>query len=93
MKKAITIAVHIQSEVMFFSLEPLLEEIKKYPYDVTILIERHDQEKDRNAMSLGTIKLMKEHGYNPKYTEDYSERVFDLCLTPYTDGLIKAKNI
>jgi len=92
MKKTKTIAVHIQSEVQFYSLEPLLRDLVKGPYKVTILIEKHLGDNDGwREMSAGTIELMKEYGYSPKYTEDYKNKEFDLCLTPYADRLIKAK--
>ena len=91
MKKK-TIAVHIQSEVMFYSLEPLLVAFKKMPYKVVILIEEHsDDNEGWKEMSAGTIKLMKKHGFQPKHTEDFKDTIFDLCLTPYMDGLIRAK--
>lgn len=91
MSKLKTIAVHIQSEVQFYSVEPLLKELEKNPYKLTILIERHDGDKDGwREVSAGTIELMKEHGFLPKYTEDYKNVRFDLCLTPYMDGLITA---
>lgn len=91
MKDKKRIALHIQSEVQFYSLEPLLKELKNSSYDVTILIERHDEDSEGwQEMSKGTVDLMKAHGFEPKYTEDFVKEKFDLCLTPYMDGLIKA---
>lgn len=76
---------------MFYSLEPLLKEFKKFPYKVDILIEKHKDDKDGwKEMSEGTVRIMKQHGFSPKYSEDFRDYTFDLCLTPYINGLVKA---
>ncbi|MBR3172517.1 CDP-glycerol glycerophosphotransferase family protein [Candidatus Saccharibacteria bacterium] len=92
MKKNKTIAIHIQSEVQFYSIEPVLRFLKKKPYNMIILIERHEKnEEGHKERSMGVVQLMKEYGYSPKYSEDYLDKEFDLCLTPYIDGMVKAK--
>ena len=95
MKKK-TIVAYIKNEVQFYALEPLLKELKKYPYDTKILIDRFEGDEDgHSAKSMATIKLMKDHGFEPEFAEDYSGMIFDLCLTPYVyvSGRVKAKCI
>ena len=92
MTKKPTIALHIQTEVQFYALEPLLKELKKYPYELIILIEKHDGDEDGQfEKSRGTVELMKKYGYRVEYSEENQDKIFDLCLTPYMDGVIKAK--
>ena len=92
MSKKRTIALHIQTEVQFYALEPLLKELKKCPYELIILIEKHEDDDDGQfEKSRGTVELMKQYGYKVEYTEENQDKVFDLCLTPYMDGVINAK--
>ena len=92
MSKKRTIALHIQTEVQFYALEPLLKELKKCPYELIILIEKHEGDDDGQfEKSRGTVELMKQYGYKVEYTEENQDKVFDLCLTPYMDGVINAR--
>ena len=92
MKNKKTVAVHVQSEVQFYAVEPLLRELeKRRDLKVTILIERHDSDEEGwKEMSVGTIELMRGRGFLPEYTEDFEDFEFDLCLTPYMSS-IRAK--
>lgn len=90
MKKRI--AVHVQTEVQFYAIKPVLEALRELPYSMTILIERHDNNKEGlKEESAGAVRLMKKHGFYPEFSEGYADKEFDLCLTPYIDGMVKAK--
>lgn len=92
------IAVSIQSEVQFFSVAPLLEELRREPYDVSILIDDYIEDESGYAemgyseMAKKTIDLIKEYGFAPqRLTSKKKNMLFDLCLMPYEDKTIKAK--
>ena len=62
------IAVHIQSEVQFFTLEPLLKELKKQPYSVEIVTDIFENnESGYKEMAASVVQLIKKAGYNPKW--------------------------
>lgn len=91
-KEEKSIGVHIQTEVQFYAIEPVLQELKKYPYKTTILIERHEDDVEgQKEKARGVTQLMKEHGFSVEYSEDNEKTIFDLGLTPYMDGRVKAK--
>ena len=85
------IAIHIQSEVQFFSLKPLLDELKRLKYDFKIVIDYFkNDESGYNKMSTQTAKLIMAAGFKVYDIEDFSNDVFDLYLTSYVDEKIKA---
>ncbi len=86
------IAVHIQSEVQFFSLAPLLKKLKELPYRLEIVTDGFDgDESGYKEMATGTMALIKKAGFKPKLLTDFSDEIFDIYLTPYIDKKIKAK--
>ncbi len=90
MKKKI--AIQIQSEVQFFSIAPVLEELKKSPYDFVVIV--NDYRWDKNGykeMMNALIVFIKNKGYKIKTVTECSENIFDLCLAPYMFKDIKAR--
>ena len=86
------IAVHIQSEVQFFTLAPLLRELKKMPYWLEVVTDGfNDDQSGYKEMASGTMELIKKAGFKPKFLDDFPNEVFDIYLTPYIDGKIRAK--
>ena len=86
------IAVHIQSEVQFFTLEPLLKELKKQPYSVEIVTDIFENNKSGyKEMAASVVQLIKKAGYNPKSLDSFKDTVFDAYLTPYIDNKVKSK--
>ena len=86
------IAVHIQSEVQFFTLEPLLKELKKQPYSVEIVTDIFENnESGYKEMAASVVQLIKKAGYNPKSLDSFKDTVFDAYLTPYIDNKVKSK--
>ena len=86
------VAVHIQSEVQFFTLEPLLKELKKAPYSVEIVTDVFENNQNGyKEMAASVVQLIKKAGYNPKSLDSFKDIVFDVYLTPYIDGKVKAK--
>ena len=86
------IAVHIQSEVQFFTLEPLLKELKKQPYSVEIVTDIFENnESGYKEMAASVVQLIKKAGYNPKSLDSFPDTVFDAYLTPYIDNKVKSK--
>ena len=86
------IAIHIQSEVQFFSLAPLLDELKKNKYDFQIVTDLfEDDESGYKTMAEGVKKLLKANGYTTKSIREFKDVVFDVYLTTFIDDCIKAK--
>lgn len=86
------VAVHIQSEVQFFTLEPLLKELKKQPYSVEIVTDIFENnESGYKEMAASVVQLIKKAGYNPKSLDSFKDTVFDAYLTPYIDNKVKSK--
>ncbi|MDO5475068.1 MAG: CDP-glycerol glycerophosphotransferase family protein [Candidatus Saccharibacteria bacterium] len=85
------VAVHIQSEVQFFSVDPLLKKMQEAGYSVTILVDDHSGD-NPEAMDMATKirSFLKKKGYDSSYFKDCLRRKFDLFLAPYVDGKIKA---
>jgi hypothetical protein len=90
MKKKI--AIQIQSEVQFFSIAPVLEELKKIPYNFTVIV--NDCNWDKNGykeMIKALITFIENRGYKIKTVTECKNDIFDLCLAPYMFRDIKAK--
>ena len=86
------IAIHIQSEVQFFSLVPLLNELKKNKYDFQIVTDLFEDDKSGyKSMAEGVRKLLKDNGFVTKSLQALGDTVFDVYLTTYIDDHIKAK--
>lgn len=86
------IAVQIQSEVQFFSIAPVLEELKKFPYNFTVIVD--DCNWDKNGykeMMKALITFIENRGYKIKTVTECKNDIFDLCLAPYMYRDIKAK--
>lgn len=93
MKEKKKIAINIQSEVQFFSIEPLASELKKNKnYELHLLVDKMAQDVDGyKQMASGVAQLMKSKGYVAEPMSEYMDCVFDLFLTPYIDNNIKSK--
>ena len=90
--KSNKIAVCIQSEVQFFSLEPLLAELnKKYSCVKIIIRDFEDNQQGYKEMASGVRKLIQGLGYRTNTTNDIKNEKFDVCLAPYIDDGVKAK--
>ncbi len=85
------IAIHIQSEVQFFSLAPLIKELER-KYRVVLVADLFEGNKDGyNEMINGVKKLLSKNGYALHDLHEFEDDEFDLYLTTYVDGIIKAK--
>ncbi len=87
------IVIHIQSEVQFFTLEPLLVKLsrsKKYDFDI-VVNDYGGDDSGWKEMASGVVSLILKNGYRPKNISSCVNKRFDLCLTPYIDERIKAK--
>lgn len=85
------IAVHIQSEVQFFSVSPLLKKMQETGYNVTILVDDHSGDsREMMDMAIKIRTFLKKNGYSSSYFKDCLHKKFDLFLSPYVDGKVKA---
>jgi len=86
------IAVHIQSEVQFFSLAPLLGELKKKYKNVRIVANFFEEDSSGfKEMVEGVRMLLQKNGYVLENVKKFKNEIFDLYLTPYIDNEIKAR--
>ncbi len=91
MSKSKKIAIKLQSEVCFFTIKPLLVELKK-KYDVFLIVDRRVNEKDGNdKIASETARLVEGEGMKAWDIPECANKKFDLCLSPYYDDRIKAK--
>lgn len=92
-KKKPSIAVHIQSEVQVFSLLPLLERLKSDGgYDLQIVVDEFTTDTSGfKDVAASATELLKSSGFFPKSIDSFPDTVFDIYLTPYIDGVIKAR--
>ena len=87
-----SIAVNIQSEVQFFTVEPLLEELKRSFKEVKIVLDSFESNHDGyESLSSHVTELLKRQGLHPEFSHNLTYRVFDIYLTPYSDDPIRAK--
>lgn len=86
------IGINIQSEVQFFSMAPLIEELIKNNYNVKVLVNKleYDHEGFRE-MAEHTAEIIKKAGLAFEALEDYADFQFDIFLTPYMDNNIQSK--
>ena len=85
------IAVHIQSEVQFFSLEPLLNRLKKPPYCLDVIVD--DLVGDVlgfKEMATKIYELLLKNNYKPLKINEIKNKQYDICLTAYVEEKIKA---
>ena len=86
------IAVRIQSEVQFFSLEPVICKLKSI-YEVVDVVydDFKDDASGYREMAVGVKRLIKKAGYEVLPLTAVKEKIYDVYLTPYIDGIVKAK--
>lgn len=86
------IAIQVQSEVQFFSIAPVLEELKKTSYNFTVIVNDYDSDENGYKEMMGAlITFIKNKGYEVKTVAECREDILDLCLAPYMFKDIKAK--
>ncbi|MBR3248586.1 CDP-glycerol glycerophosphotransferase family protein [Candidatus Saccharibacteria bacterium] len=85
------IAFYIKSEVQFFSLEPLLKELKRKGYNFKILIPSYEWEKDYKAMTEKIKELVNGGGYKTGIVNGILKEKFDLYITAYRGPEVDAK--
>lgn len=86
------IAVQIQSEVQFFSIAPVLEELKKTSYNFTVIVNDYGSDENGYKEMMGAlITFIKNKGYEVKTVAECGKDIFDLCLAPYMFKDVKAK--
>ena len=86
------IAIRAQTEVQFFSVAPLIDELaKKYRVDF-LLQKTYPGMSGFDNMTNNIFQLIKKSGYSVKYIEDLKpHHQYDLLLTTHIDGRVNAK--
>lgn len=85
------IAVHIQSEVQWFSVAPLLEALKKSQYKIVVLIDGHEGDAEGAGMALDMRSFLRKNGYGAVFFSECIDDCFDLMIAPYIDGKVNAR--
>ena len=81
------IGMMVETDVNFFSVKPLLEELRqKYQNLVIFTLDWQKDTMGYQQMFDGVRKLLRESGYEPKTLDEYKGQQFDLYLGPYFYG-------